>query len=89
VSFLPDPEQDPECLAFQEELNTFGRLCLTGSTLYKKAVFLDLDITFGNEGGLSFTTYQKKLNLPLYIPAASAHHPGKPKATIFGNLQKY
>jgi hypothetical protein len=43
----------------------------------------------GNEGEVSFTTFQKELNLHLYIPAALVHHPATPKGTIFGNIQKY
>jgi hypothetical protein len=46
-------------------------------------------ITLGFKGQFSFRTYQKELNLHLYIPAASAHPPGTLKGTIFGNLQRY
>jgi hypothetical protein len=59
------------------------------SKLTNKSVFLDLDITLGPKGRFSFQTYQKELNLHLYIPAASAHPPGTLKGTIFGNLQRY
>jgi hypothetical protein len=57
VSFLVDPEQDPEWLALQDELNTFGHLRWTGSALSKKDVIIDLDITLGNENRFSFITY--------------------------------
>jgi hypothetical protein len=82
-------EQDKEWLDFQRELNTFGRLRWTVSTLSNKYVFLDLEITLGIEGHFSFRTYQKELNLHLYIPTASAHPPGTLKGTIFGNRQRY
>jgi hypothetical protein len=34
-------------------------------------------------------TYEKPMNLHLYIPPASAHPPGVLKSIIFGNLQRY
>jgi hypothetical protein len=81
-------EKDEEWLDFKRELNTFGRLRWKVSKLASKSVFLDLEITMGFKGQLSFRTYQKELNLHLYIPAASAHPPGTLKGTIFGNLQR-
>jgi hypothetical protein len=53
------------------------------------AIFLDLDITLGSDGRFSFKTYQKELNLHLYIPAASSHSPDTLKGMIYGNLQRY
>jgi hypothetical protein len=82
-------EEDEEWLDFKRELNTSGRLRWTVSKLNSKSVFLDLDITLGPKGQFSFQTYQKELNLHLYIPAASSHPPGTLKRTIFGNLQRY
>jgi hypothetical protein len=82
-------EEDEEWLDFKREINTFGRLRWTVSKLTSKSVFLDLVITLGFKGQFSFRTYQKELNLHLYIPAASAHPPGTLKGTIFGNLQRY
>jgi hypothetical protein len=88
-SSMANHEQDKEWLDFKHELDTFGHLRWTVSTLTNTAVFLDLDITLGFEGRFSFRAYQKELNLHLYIPAASAHPPRTLKWTISGNLQRY
>lgn len=34
-------------------------------------------------------TYEKKLNLFLYLPATSAHPPGQLKSLVFGRIKKY
>jgi hypothetical protein len=65
VFLLEYPQQDPEWMAFQEELNNFGGLHLIVNALSMKAVFIDLDLTLGSYGGFSFTKYQKDLNLYL------------------------
>ena len=46
--------------------------------------FLDLTIQNSNTK-LTTATFQKDMNLFLYIPPASAH----PRSTILGNLQHY
>jgi hypothetical protein len=86
---ITNHEEDEDWLDFKRELNNFGRLRWAVSKLTNKSVFLDLDITLEPKGRFSFQTYQKELNLHLYIPAASAHPPGTLKGTIFGNLQRY
>jgi hypothetical protein len=82
-------EEDQECLAFQEELNNFDHLKWTVTALKKKYVFLNLNIALGVDGKFSFKTFQKDLNLHLYIPAASAHSPDTLNGIIYGNLQRY
>jgi len=50
--------------------------------------FLDLTLTI--EGSRIVTkTFQKKMNLYLYLPAASAHPEGCIKGTIFGLVRRY
>jgi hypothetical protein len=88
-TFSDDPTQDPAWTSFQAELNTFGRLRWTVGALLNSAILLDLDITLRPDGRFSFTTYQKELNLHLYIPEASAHSPDTLKGMIYGNLQRY
>jgi hypothetical protein len=88
-SSLASYEQDKEWLDFKRELDNFGHLRWTVSTLTNKSVFLDLNITLGPKGHFYFRTYQKERNLHLYIPAASSHLMGTLKGTIFGNLQRY
>jgi hypothetical protein len=53
---MANHEQDKEWLDFKCDLDTFGRLRWTVSTLTNKAVFLDLNITLGNAGHFSFQT---------------------------------
>ena len=51
--------------------------------------FLDLTITIEPNGSLSTKTFQKSMNLFLYIPPHSAHPPGLMKSLVFGLLQTY
>ena len=47
-----------------------------------------MTITFKN-GGFTFKTYQKSMNLYLYIPSHSAHTPGLLKSLIYGLVFTY
>lgn len=51
--------------------------------------FLDLTITIEENGNINTKTFQKSLNLYLYIPPNSAHPPGALKGLIYGNIQKF
>jgi len=53
-----------------------------------KVQLLDLDITFDNST-IRVETYQKPMNLYLYIPPLSAHPPSCFKGLIFGELRRY
>jgi len=59
------------------------------SDLKRSVNFLDLTITITPEGYVQTKTYQKEMNLYLYIPPSSAHPPGAFKGLVFGNLQTY
>ena len=59
------------------------------SELTKSVDFLDLTITINDDGFVETRTYQKEMNLYLYIPPSSAHPPGCFKGLIFGNLLTY
>ena len=53
-------------------------------------VFLDLTIQIEADTGKIVTrTYQKPLNLHLYLPASSAHPPGVLKGLVIGTLYRY
>ena len=53
-------------------------------------VFLDLTIRIEDHTGKIVTrTYQKPLNLHLYLPASSAHPPGVLKGMVIGTLCRY
>jgi len=69
-------------------LNKFGLLRWTCEDPTNEVVYLDLVINLNN-GKFKFKTFQKALNLYLYIPPHSAHPPGVQKSLIFGCIQKY
>ena len=78
----------PNWNGFKHDLNGFGQLRWTIAEPSKKAVFLDLSISI--EGGSIVTrTYQKPMNLFLYLTGSSAHPHGTIKGTIFGLLRRY
>lgn len=75
---------------FCTDVNTFGVLTwdITEQQLSSSVDFLDLTLTI--EGTkITSRTYQKKMNLYLYIPPASAHPTGCIKGTIFGLIRRY
>lgn len=76
--------------AFCEDVDDFG--VLTWDIKQQKPStsvnFLDLTLTIeGNK--IVSKTYQKKMNLYLYLPSASAHPPGCIKGTIYSLVNRY
>ncbi|KAL7544757.1 hypothetical protein ACHAWF_008123, partial [Thalassiosira exigua] len=63
---------------FKSALNKFGILTWTVDKLSKKCTFLDLNIEISGPR-IKTTTYQKPLNLYLYLPGPSAHPKGSVK----------
>ena len=51
--------------------------------------FLDLTLSIDNDGLVTTKTFQKDMNLFLYIPPNSAHPPGMIKSLIYGLLRTY
>ena len=51
--------------------------------------FLDLTIKIDSMGNITTETYQKPMNLFLYITPNSAHPPGLMKSLVFGLLNTY
>ena len=73
---------------FKSDLNRFGVLKWTVNDPAKRGTFLDLDIRI--EGSRIITrTYQKPMNLYLYLAGSSAHPQGVVKGTIYGLLRRY
>ena len=77
----------------QKDMNSFGKLKWIFEDLTTSTIFLDLQITLVSTAStcptLNFKTYQKPLNLYLYIPPHSAHPPGTLRSLIHGLLRKY
>jgi len=70
------------------KLNSWGPLKWVVQEPSTKVQFLDLNITLDNST-IRVETYQKPMNLYLYIPPLSAHPPSCFKGLIFGELRCY
>ena len=86
--WIPDDNNPNAWEEFKNSL-PFGLLEWETSELSTSVDFLDLTISIGDDGRIQFQTYQKPMNLYLYIPHGSAHAPGVLRSLIFGNLRKY
>jgi hypothetical protein len=73
---------------FKATLNNWGSLKWKIQEPTKNAIFLDLNIQLKGKN-IHTSTYQKPMNLYLYIPPLSAHPPGCLKGLITGELQRY
>jgi hypothetical protein len=73
---------------FNEDLNGYCKLKWNTEPLGASVNFLDLTITI-NQGKLQYQTFQKPMNLFLYIPGHSAHPPGIVKSLIHGLVHTY
>jgi len=69
-------------------LNNLGDLQWIVKEPSKSTVFLDLNISI-HQSAIQTSTYQKSLNLYLYIPPRSAHPPSCLKGLISGELRRY
>jgi len=84
------PETNPEgkWKEFKEVLNNWGGLEWVTEKPTKATVFLDLNIKI-LQSKIHTSTFQKSLNLYLYIPPKSAHPPSCLKGLISGELRRY
>jgi hypothetical protein len=73
---------------FKQMLNGWGNLQWYLEDPSKKINFLDLNIEI-KHSNLHFSTFQKPLNLHLYIPPLSAHPQSCLKGLITGELRRY
>lgn len=73
---------------FEKDVNDFGILTWDIGKLSQSVDFLDLTITINN-GRIETRTFQKAMNLYLYLPPASAHSPSIIKGMIFGLMSRY
>jgi hypothetical protein len=74
--------------AFMKKLNNWGALEWVIEEPSKKTNFLDLTLQI-SDSKIVTETYQKDMNLYLYIPAASAHPPSCLKGPITGEMHRY
>jgi hypothetical protein len=73
---------------FKAKLNSWGSLKWVVQNPTKRIQFLDLDLSLDNSR-ITMETYQKPMNLYLYIPPLSAHPPSCFKGLIFGEIRRY
>lgn len=86
--WLPSPNNKNTWNNFKEHLNSWGKLKWTVEEPSKQVHFLDLTINLVKPS-LTFSTYQKPLNLYLYIPPLSAHPNSCLKGLIKGEVYRY
>ena len=81
--------QQPSGKPFCDDINDFGILtCPDIDELSTSVNFLDLTLSI-ESGKIVTKTYQKAMNLYLYLPASSAHPQGCIKGTIYGLVSRY
>ena len=68
---------------------SFGKLRWLVTPPAKKVDFLDVTIRINLYGHIETKTYEKPLNLHLYLPATSAHPPGTLKSLVVGFIRRY
>ena len=73
----------------KRDINDFGILRWKVEEPSNEGVFLDLTISISPEGIVSTKTYQKPMNLYLYLLPSSAHQKNTMKGVIFGELKRY
>jgi hypothetical protein len=82
----PDPLEDQRLWKeFMAAVNDYEGLTWDFVGPSKSIDFMDLIISI-DAGKCSFTMFEKKLNLYLYIPPNSAHPPGVITGLVFGNI---
>jgi hypothetical protein len=74
---------------FTSDMNTFGSLTWEAEPLSHSVNFLDLTIEITPCGDIKTKTFQKTMNLYLYLCPSSAHPLGVLKGLIFGALRRY
>jgi hypothetical protein len=84
----PDSHQTEKWKTFEDKLNQWGSLEWTVEKPPNKTVFLDLNIKLINSK-IFTSTFQKSLNLYLYLPPRSAHPPSCLKGLIAGKMRRY
>jgi hypothetical protein len=74
-------------------MNSFGepghRLEWTSEPPSRTVDFLDLTIHIGDDGRITTKTFQKEMNLFLYIPPISSHAPSVLQGLIYGQLRRF
>ena len=73
----------------KRDINDFGILRWKVEEPSNEGIFLDLSISISPDGIVSTKTYQKPMNLYLYLLPSSAHQKHTMKGVILGELKRY
>jgi hypothetical protein len=84
--WLPPKDEPDNWENFKNQLDNWGNLKCKVEQPSNQTTFLDLNINI-KDSTISFSTYQKPLNLYLYLPPLSAHPPSCLKGLIKGEVQ--
>jgi hypothetical protein len=87
--WLPCHDNENVWQKFKSAMNDFGSLKWVIADPSTTVNFLDLTISIMSNNQLKFNTFQKAMNLHLYIPPSSAHPPSCLKGLITGELLRY
>ena len=87
--WIPNSDDPLAWPNFFEALNSWGKLKWTCDGHVNSLVFLDLRIAIGPDRHLLFETYQKPMNLYLYIPPGSSHPKNMLRGLVLGRLCAY
>ena len=74
---------------FKKHLNSQSKLKWKTQNPSTTTNFLDLTISIDRRGYISTKTFQKPMNLFLYIPSNSSHSPNMRSSLIYGLLRTY
>ena len=84
-----DPSAPNAWNEFKSDLNSLCKLEWNTEDLCESVNFLDLTIWIDDDKKIKYKTYQKEMNLYLYIPKHSASPPGLLRSLVFGLLGTY
>ena len=87
--WVDDPDNPTAWTDYLRDINAFGKLRWNLEAHGTEVNFLDITISINSKNRIETKTFQKSMNLFLYIPPTSAHPPGIAKGLIHGSLQKY
>jgi hypothetical protein len=87
--WIDTPNKPLAWTSFLRALNNWGTLKWTCDGHQNALVFLDLNISINANRKLFFQSYQKPMNLYLYIPLTSAHPAKMLHSLIYGRLRAY
>ena len=87
--WIPDESNPNAWSKFKLDLQNYCKLKWDIDEPNTSVNFLDLTISIDNNGKVQYKTFQKPMNLFLYIPAHSAHPPGLLKSLIYGLIGTY